>query len=102
MTPARIIRALTIVLLAPLAEEVALRGTMYGDFEKRRFHPALTVLAPAIVFTLIHFQYSGLGLVYIFIDGVIFGLARRDTKSLFVPILLHSLGNAYAVWERIF
>ena len=102
MTPARLLRALTIVLLAPLAEEVALRGTMYGNLEKRGLHPAVTVLAPAVVFALIHFQYSGLGLAYIFVDGVIFGLARRDTKSIFVPILLHSLGNAYAVWERIF
>mgnify|MGYP006192245267 CR=1 FL=1 len=47
LTPARLLRAATIVLLAPLAEEVALRGTMYGNLEKRGLHPAFTVLAPA-------------------------------------------------------
>ena len=102
LTPSRMIRAATIVLLAPLAEEVAFRGTMYGTLVKRRLHPALTVILPALAFTLIHFQYFGPGLGFIFIDGVIFGLARRHTNSLFVPILLHTLGNAYAIWERIF
>lgn len=102
LTPSRMIRAATIVLLAPLAEEVAFRGTMYGSLVKQKLHPALTVLLPALAFTVIHFQYSGLGLGFIFIDGVIFGLARRHTNSLFVPVLLHTLGNAYAIYERMF
>lgn len=101
LTPARMLRAATIVLLAPLAEEVAFRGTLYGDLERRRMHPAVVVLLPALIFTLVHFQYSGLGLSYIFIDGVIFGLARRHTNSILTPIMLHMLGNAFAVAERI-
>ena len=101
LTPARALRAATIVLLAPLAEETALRGTLFGDLVKKGAHPALTVLIPAAVFALIHFQYAGWGLLFIFVDGVIFGLARLRTGSLFVPVLLHALGNAYAIGERI-
>jgi membrane protease YdiL (CAAX protease family) len=101
LTPARLIRAVTIVLLAPLAEEVAFRGTMYGSLVKKGLHPALVILLPALAFTAVHFQYSGPGLVFILVDGIIFGLARHRTGSLFVPVLLHTLGNAYAVAERV-
>ena len=87
--------------IAPLAEEVAFRGTMYGDFMKRGLHPALAILLPAVAFTAVHLQYSGPGLLFILVDGIIFGLARHHTKSLFVPVLLHTLGNAYAVAERL-
>ncbi len=101
LTPARLIRAFTIVLIAPLAEEVAFRGTMYGDLMKRGLHPALAILLPAVAFTAVHIQYFGPGLVFILVDGIVFGLARHHTKSLFVPVLLHTLGNAYAVAERL-
>ena len=37
----------------------------------------------------------------IFVDGLVFGLARYHTGSIFVPILLHMLGNTYAVWQRL-
>ena len=101
LTATRLVRAATIVLLAPLAEEVAFRGTMYGVLMKRGLHPAIAILLPALVFTAIHVQYFGPGLVFILVDGIIFGLARHHTRSLFVPVLLHALGNAYAVAERI-
>lgn len=35
------------------------------------------------------------------VDGVFFGLARYRTGSVLTPILLHSLGNAYAVAQRL-
>ena len=101
LSASRLIRAGTIVLLAPLAEEVAFRGTMYGVLMKRGLHPALAILLPALVFTAVHVQYFGLGLVFIFVDGIIFGLARHRTRSLFVPVLLHTVGNAYAVAQRM-
>ncbi len=75
---------------------------MFGALVKKGAHPAVAVPLPAAVFALAHFQYFGVGLVTIFADGVLFGLARHRTESLFVPVLLHTLGNAYAVGERIF
>ena len=102
LTPARIVRGATIVLLAPLAEEVAFRGTMYAVLRKQGLPAWAAVLLPAVAFTLPHVQYFGPGLVWLFADGLVFGLARHHTKSLFVPVLLHTLGNAYAVAERVF
>lgn len=36
------------------------------------------------------------------VDGLFFGLARHRTGSVLVPMLLHSLGNGYAVYQRLF
>lgn len=101
LTPARVLRALTIVFLAPLAEEVALRGTTFGNLLKKGMPPVAVICLTALIFSVIHLQYGPLGLFLIFIDGLVFGAARHQTGSLFVPILLHTLGNAYAVGERI-
>jgi membrane protease YdiL (CAAX protease family) len=101
LTPARLIRAATIVLIAPVAEEVAFRGAMYGNVIKRGLPPTLAILLPAALFAAVHFQYFGPGLVFILVDGIIFGLARHRTGTLFVPVALHVLGNAYAVAERV-
>jgi membrane protease YdiL (CAAX protease family) len=40
--------------------------------------------------------------VQIFVDGVIFGLARYRTGSLYPAIAMHMLGNSIAVAERLF
>lgn len=101
LTPARAVRAATIVLLAPLAEEVAFRGTIFGNLRKKGASPAVAILATAALFAAAHLQYWGPGLVVVLADGVLFGLARHRTGSLFVPVLLHTLGNAYAVAERV-
>jgi membrane protease YdiL (CAAX protease family) len=34
-------------------------------------------------------------------DGLFYGAARYFTGSTLLPILFHSLGNLYAVYERI-
>jgi len=35
-------------------------------------------------------------------DGLFFGLARHRTGSVVVPIVLHGVGNSYAVYQRLF
>ena len=59
------------------------------------------ILLPAVAFSVMHFQYAAVGMLVIFMDGVLYGVARHHTRTLFVPVLLHMLGNAYAVYERI-
>jgi len=34
----------------------------------------------------------------IFVDGLLLGLARWKTRSLFPPIVMHMLYNLYAIW----
>jgi membrane protease YdiL (CAAX protease family) len=40
-------------------------------------------------------------MLFVFADGVLYGVARVRSGSVYVAMLLHALGNGYAVWERL-
>lgn len=92
------VRIAAIGLIYPVVEEFFFRGVFFGVL-RRRFGTAAAVLVPAIIFGLIHTQYDWP--LWIVADGILFGVARATTGSLYVPILLHALGNSYALWERL-
>ena len=92
------VRILAVGLIYPVAEEFFFRGVFFGVLS-RRLGAAVAILVPAIVFGLIHVQYDGP--VWVVADGILFGLARFHTGSVYIPMLLHVLGNGYAVWERL-
>jgi hypothetical protein len=45
-------------------------------------------------------QYFGPELLQVFADGLLFGLARKTSRSVPLCILMHVLGNAYAAYQR--
>lgn len=96
-----VIRAFGMVVLAPIGEEMVFRGLLFKRISDTRLGVYGAILIPALIFAGIHVQYSVALMVFIFIDGVFYGLARNYSKSLLVPIILHSLGNLYAVVQRI-
>jgi hypothetical protein len=94
------IRLAAVPLVYPIVEEFFFRGVFLGVV-RRRFGDIAGVLLPALMFGAIHVQYDWRGMLFVFLDGLIFGVARVRTGSVFVPMLLHVLGNSYAVWERL-
>jgi hypothetical protein len=94
------IRLIAVPLVYPIAEEFFFRGVFLGVV-RRRFGDVAGVVVPALVFGLIHIQYDWRGMAFVFLDGLIFGVARVRSGSVFVPMLLHVGGNSYAVWERL-
>jgi len=94
------IRLVAVPLVYPIVEEFFFRGVFLG-IVRRRFGDVAGVLVPAMMFAAIHVQYDWRGMLFVFLDGLIFGIARVRTGSVFVPMLLHVLGNSYAVWERL-
>jgi membrane protease YdiL (CAAX protease family) len=94
------LRFLAMVLLAPLSEELLFRGMFFYQVS-RRLGPMRALVLAGALFALLHLQYGPLGMGVIFVDGLFFGLARYRARSLWLPILLHSLGNLYAAIERL-
>ena len=92
------VRIAAIGLVYPIAEEFFFRGVFLGVV-RSRFGTAAAVLVPAVIFGLIHTQYDWP--VWIVADGLFFGLCRVSTRSVYVPMLLHAMGNSYALWERL-
>ena len=94
------VRVAAVALLYPIAEEFFFRGVFLGVV-RRRFGDVAAVALPALIFGLIHIQYDWQGMAFVALDGLIFGIARIRTGSVCVPMLLHIMGNGYAVWERL-
>jgi membrane protease YdiL (CAAX protease family) len=95
-----VIRLLAVALVYPIVEEFFFRGVFLGVV-RRRFGAVAAVVLPGIMFALIHVQYDWRGMAFVAIDGLIFGIARVRTGSVYVSMLLHVIGNSWAVWERL-
>lgn len=94
------IRLVAVPLVYPIVEEFFFRGVFLGVV-RRRFGDIAGILLPALMFGLIHVQYDWRGMAFVFLDGLLFGLARVRSGSVYVAMLLHVAGNSYAVWERL-
>lgn len=83
------------VLLAPLVEEIAMRGMLFRWFEKTAIKPWLLVVLSGLFFGLFHLNLiQG---VFTSVIGMVYGLGFLMTKSLWVPIVMHFVNNLYAV-----
>jgi hypothetical protein len=86
---------LSVVVAAPIFEEMVFRGFVYGGFERSLgAFPAL--LLSSMLFTVLHGQYNWYELAQIFVLGMVLGLARMRTQSLFTPIVMHAVNNGMA------
>ena len=90
-------RVLAVGILGPIAEELVFRGWFFGLLDKR-IGPALTIAATAVGWALLHYSYTAVVIGVIMVDGLLLGLARWRTKSVFPPMLMHALYNLYAIW----
>jgi hypothetical protein len=80
--------------VAPLAEEVFFRGFLQAGLENR-FGAWVAIILTAALFALVH-VLPGV-LPPIFVLGLIFGILRFETDSLWPAILLHGAFNALSV-----
>jgi len=85
----------TLVVIAPLAEEILLRGYLYGKLKK--FVPVwVAILATSLLFGFLH---GDLNLVIdTFSLSVVLCLLRESTGSIWASILLHMTKNGIAFY----
>lgn len=95
-----------IIILAPIAEELLFRGLILNLLIKKKISIHLAIFIQACFFVLLHnFAYentlsSNIGIVQSLLDAILFGYARKYTKSIYTPIAMHITGNAIAIIER--
>ncbi len=92
---------LAIILAAPLMEELFFRGFLFSGWCRSPLGPAGTIVVTALLWTLIHVQYDLYYLVIIFILGLGFGLARLESGSALLTIVLHAFCNLVATIETL-
>lgn len=86
----------SLVILAPLVEEVTIRGVALGCLLGRGVPTLAAIILQAAAFTLLHMQYTLAGLVPVFILGLFIGWLRVASKSILVPIAAHAAVNMQA------
>jgi membrane protease YdiL (CAAX protease family) len=98
---ALIIHTVTLVIMSPIAEELVFRGILFQELANWHLGPTGGTIISAGLFALIHFQYGWKQNVLIFLDGVIYAISFYSSGSLLLPMLMHSIGNLYAVFQRL-
>jgi membrane protease YdiL (CAAX protease family) len=79
---------------APIVEEIAFRGMLYGALAKAHINEHLVVVITALVFALFHFEPKRFFIL--FVIGIILGEVRRRTGSTSAAIVAHIVNNAPA------
>ena len=88
-----------LILLAPWTEELLFRGFMYRGLADSPLGVAGAIVLGAVLWAAIHVQYGPFDMAVIAVFGLFLGLARWHSRSLLAPMLLHALGNLFALVE---
>lgn len=88
------IPALILVVGAPLSEELLFRGFLLGQLRQSRLGFAGGALIATVGWTLLHLGYTLVGLIDVFLAGLLFSWTLWRTGSVWVPVLFHALYNA--------
>jgi len=92
---------LSLVFVAPLLEEISIRGFLFKGIEHSKIGPVGAVLITSLVWAILHTQYDAYGIASIFTGGLLLGWARLNSKSVWVPVVMHVLMNIIATVEVV-
>jgi membrane protease YdiL (CAAX protease family) len=90
-----IFMTLLVVFLAPLVEEIIFRGFLQKFLEERWRDITRAVLVTSLFFAVIHL--NPFWLIQIYFLGLILGYLAWFTGSIFPPLILHAVNNAFAL-----
>jgi len=91
-----------IVVAGPLAEEFLFRGFLFAGLRNSRLRPTGAIALTALAWGSLHLQYDLYGMATVAASGILLGLIRWRTGSLWLCTLVHSLMNLVASVEVMF
>jgi uncharacterized protein len=89
--------AIAVVIFAPLFEEGFFRGFLFAGLKQTRLGGPGTILITAAGWAALHIQYDVYGIISIFVLGIVLGIVRLKTDSLWSVLILHALWNLAAI-----
>lgn len=90
---------ITFVIAAPLIEELFFRGFLFEGLRDSWMGPIGAVLVTSVGWAAIHMQYELFQIVMIGVLGVLLGIAKLKTRSLYITLAMHSLHNLIATFQ---
>jgi membrane protease YdiL (CAAX protease family) len=91
---------IAVLVFAPAFEEVFFRGFLLEGFRQSRLGAAGAVIITALAWAALHaLQYSLINVAWILVLGIVMGIVRLKTKSLWNTIIMHVLVNVVGMLE---
>lgn len=90
------LQILLIVFLAPLAEEICFRGMLFGGL-RTRLPLWAAALGAGLFFGMLHYSTGPTAVPSLVALGVIFSVVYEKSESLWPPIIMHVVNNAFAL-----
>jgi len=84
------------IIFAPVFEESFFRGFLFVGLRDSKAGPLWAVIITSVTFAMVHIQYDWIGIVTIMFVGLVFGLVRLFSKSLWTSITLHAVWNLFS------
>ena len=81
------------VVAAPLFEEILFRGFLHSGWSRSRLGVPGTILLTSGLWAAMHLPASAAALTVMFVHGLLLGLARHYSGSLYVPLGMHVAHN---------
>ena len=87
------------VAVAPIFEETFVRGFLFEGIRRSRLGVSGAILITALLWTVIHTQYNLYQLSTVFAGGLLLGIARYKTGSVYTGMAMHALINIISMTE---
>ena len=88
---------IAVIVVGPVFEEVLFRGFLFQGLRYSRIGVIGAVIVTSLVWAVSHLQYGLFQIAWIFVFGIILGIMRYRTGSLWTPMIMHVLNNLAAV-----
>jgi len=88
---------IAVVVFAPVFEELLFRGFLFAGFSRSGIGVAGTIIVTSLIWAGFHVQYGLFEIASIFVLGLILGIVRHKTGSLWAPMIMHAFNNLLAV-----
>ena len=97
--PSKPLLWIALIVASPLSEEVFFRGFLFKGIHHSRLGAAGAILISSLAWAPLHNPYDLYGMATILALGLLFGLARLRTNSVYTTIVMHALMNLIAAME---
>jgi uncharacterized protein len=95
------LRILAIGVLGPFAEELVMRGLLYNRLRRTALGDIGAIVVSAVGWSALHFHYGIGTLGLITLDGLILGLARYRSGTVWIPAIMHVMGNLFSICQSL-
>ncbi len=96
-----VMRIVAIGMAGPFFEELVARGVFFNLFRRTALGPPGAIIIVALGWALSHYRYDLPTIALVCADGVLLGLARHQSGSLWVPISMHVVGNLISIGQSL-